>query len=592
MLSKRLDVLWYSHGLLDGGRPLVSRRDSLLSQDSAACSTPAVTQKTLSDTPLGLAYQLRKAVLWISVDRGTFWKCPGQHFFDESFWIRPSQDGALLLPKLEISPENRERPNIVLALVSTVEWINVEVLDPLIVCLLLGAGIWFTLRSRCLQLRLLPLAFRLLHRSFSARSDAGSGVSTFQALCTSLASHVGTSNLAGVALAISLGGPGAVFWMWVMAVFGMATAFVENTLAQVYKTRAPDGSFRGGPAYYMEKALGQRWLGVIFSFLLMAAFGFSFNAVQANSVSAALADAFGLPHLLSALGLVVLSALVIFRGLHGITRFAAKVVPVMTLFYVAISLFIVLSSIDQLPAILSLVVRSAFGLDHAVAGGAGYMVSQAIAQGIRRGLFSNEAGMGSAPNLHATATPSPAHPATQGLVSMFSVFFDTLVICSATAAIVLVSGVDYGGEQTGIVLTQAAMKATLGDFGPAFIAITSLLFGLTSVVANAFYGESSLRFISGKDRWIPFYRVLVLVMVSWGALTDLPAVWTMADFFMLLMALMNLVVILILSRQAFVVLDDFEREHKQGLNPVFLSRKLPNMGWRIDQDIWGDSKGQ
>ena len=478
------------------------------------------------------------------------------------------------------------------SILSSLEWINTGALSPLLVCLLLGAGVWFTLRSRCVQLRLFPLASRLLFQSFSSGQPSGSGVSTFQALCTSLASHVGTSNLAGVALAISLGGPGAVFWMWVMAVLGMATAFVENTLAQVYKVKNADGSFRGGPAFYMEKALGLRWLGIVFSCLLLFAFGFAFNAVQANSVAAALSDAFDLPDYWTAIGLVVLSALVICRGVHGITRFAAKVVPLMTLFYVGVSFYIVLSSVDQLPAVLSLVFRSAFGLEDVAAGGAGYLVSQAIAHGIRRGLFSNEAGMGSAPNLHATASPQPPHPVTQGLVSMFSVFFDTLVICSATAAIILVSGVEYSGADTGIVLTQQAMEATLGAFGGPFVAVTSLLFGLTSVVANAFYGESSLRFIHDRERWVTIYRIMVLVMVSWGALSDLPAVWTLADFFMSLMALVNLTVVLLLSRQVFVLLDDFERQYSKKQPVTFSSRRFGDLGWRVRLKGWDGEAGQ
>ena len=315
-----------------------------------------------------------------------------------------------------------------------------------LIYLLLGASIWFTLRSRFMQIRLFPLATRLLLHSRATPQDASHNISTFQALCTSLASHVGTSNLAGVAIAISLGGPGAIFWMWVMALLGMATAFVENTMAQVYKTRNPDGSFRGGPAYYIEKALGQRWLGALFSLCLISAFGFSFNAVQANSVAASLEDAFSLTPETVGGGLAILSAFIIFRGIQGLARFAEKIVPFMALAYILLALTITLLSIDKLPDILLLIFRSAFGLDHAVAGGTGYLVSQAIAQGIRRGLFSNEAGMGSGPNLHAIATPFPDHPVTQGLVSMFSVFFDTIIICSSTAAIILMSGVPYGLE--------------------------------------------------------------------------------------------------------------------------------------------------
>ena len=460
-----------------------------------------------------------------------------------------------------------------------------------LVYLLLGSSIWFTLRGRFLQFRLLPLATRLLFHSRATDLEKSNGISSFQALCTTLASHVGTSNLAGVAIAISLGGPGAIFWMWVMAMLGMATAFVENTMAQVYKTKNADGSFRGGPAYYIEKALGQRWLGVLFSLCLISAFGFSFNAVQANSVSAALAEAFSLPEWLTGVSLFVLSALIIFRGIQGIASFAEKVVPFMALAYVVLATTITIISIDQLPAIIGLIFRSAFGLEHAVAGGTGYLVSQVIAHGIRRGLFSNEAGMGSGPNLHAIATPFPDHPVTQGLVSMFSVFFDTLVICTSTAAIILVSGVEFGVEgQTGIVLTQNAMQASVGDLGKPFIALTTLLFGFTSIVANTYYGESSLRFIYDSDRSIQIYRFLVLVMVYWGAVGSLPLIWAIADITMGFMTLVNVSAILILSRQAFWLLEDYEKQLRAGLSPVFYRGNFPDLDRIMDHNVWSAEK--
>ena len=461
----------------------------------------------------------------------------------------------------------------------------------ILIYLLLGASVWFTLRSRFMQFRLFPLATRLLFHSRATKEDQQHGISTFQALCTSLASHVGTSNLAGVAIAISLGGPGAIFWMWVMAMLGMATAFVENTMAQVYKTKNPDGSFRGGPAYYIEKALGQRWLGVVFSLCLISAFGFSFNAVQANSVAASLSEAFSLPEWLTGAGLLVLSALIIFRGIQGIASFAEKIVPFMALAYVGLAITITALSIEQLPAILNLVLRNAFGLDHAVAGGTGYLVSQAIAQGIRRGLFSNEAGMGSGPNLHAIATPFPDHPVTQGLVSMFSVFFDTIVICTSTAAIILISGVPFGEDgQTGIVLTQNAMQATIGDFGKPFIALTTLLFGFTSIVANTYYGESSLRFIHDSERWVSLYRMMVLGMVYWGAIGSLPLIWSLADMTMGLMTLVNVTAILILSRQAFWLLEDYEKQYRAGLSPVFYRGNFPHLDRVMDHNVWSAEK--
>ncbi|WP_281648232.1 alanine/glycine:cation symporter family protein [Parendozoicomonas sp. Alg238-R29] len=477
--------------------------------------------------------------------------------------------------------------------VDAISTVNAAMWDYGLVYFLLGASIWFTLRSRFIQFRLLPLATRLLLHSRATKQDQNQGISTFQALCTSLASHVGTSNLAGVAIAISLGGPGAIFWMWVMALLGMATAFVENTMAQIYKTKNPDGSFRGGPAYYIEKALGQRWLGIVFSLSLISAFGFSFNAVQANSVAAAMEDAFHVPQEAIAIILVVFSALIIYRGIQGIASFAEKFVPFMALAYISIALTVTIMEIDQLPAILNLIFRSAFGLDHAVAGGTGYLVSQAIAHGIRRGLFSNEAGMGSGPNLHAIATPYPDHPVTQGLVSMFSVFFDTIIICSSTAAIILLSGVPYGQEgETGIVLTQSAVHATMGSLGKPFIALTTLLFGFTSIVANTYYGESSLRFIHNRDQWVSIYRLLVLVMVFWGAVGSLPLVWALADVTMGFMTLVNLTAILILSKQAFLLLEDFEHQYRSGKNPVFDRKNFPKLDSTMDKNVWHENKAE
>ncbi|CAM3707989.1 alanine/glycine:cation symporter family protein [Parendozoicomonas haliclonae] len=470
--------------------------------------------------------------------------------------------------------------------------INTSIWDYGLIYLLIGSSLWFTIRGRFVQFRLFPLATRLLFHSRATGEDQSKGISTFQALCTSLASHVGTSNLAGVAIAISLGGPGAIFWMWIMALLGMATAFVENTMAQVFKTRNPDGSFRGGPAYYIEKALGQRWLGIIFSLCLISAFGFSFNAVQSNSVSAALHEAFSFSPELTGLGLVMIASLIIFRGVQGIARFAEKIVPFMAVAYVGAALIITAIHIEQLPDIALLVFRSAFGLEHAAAGGAGYLMSQAIAHGIRRGLFSNEAGMGSGPNLHAIATPYPNHPVTQGLVSMFSVFFDTIVICTSTAAIILVSGVSYSPDQTtGIVLTQNALAESMGIFGKPFIALITLLFGFTSIVANTYYGESSLRFIHNSEAAVRVYRLLVLGMVFWGAVGSLPLVWALADITMAVMAIINLGAILILSKYAFLLLEHFEQGIQRGTNPTFNSNDFPELKRLLDRDVWSSGAG-
>ena len=291
-----------------------------------------------------------------------------------------------------------------------------------LIYLLIGVGLFFTFRLGFIQVRHFGHMFSVLRNS---RKSDSAGISSFQALCTSLAARVGTGNLAGVAVAIYLGGPGAIFWMWLIAFIGMATAFVESTLAQLYKVKDEDGNYRGGPAYYMERGLGMRWMGVVFSLCLLLAFGLVFNAVQANSISLAMNVAFGIPDWVSGLALVVLSGLIIFGGIRGIARFAELVVPFMALAYILMALFVVAMNISELPGVFVLIIKSAFGIEQAGSGAMGYAISQAMINGIKRGLFSNEAGMGSAPNAAATATPYPPHPASQGYVQMLGVFLDT-----------------------------------------------------------------------------------------------------------------------------------------------------------------------
>lgn len=455
-----------------------------------------------------------------------------------------------------------------------------------LVYLLLGAGVYFSLRSGLIQVRHFPLTLRLL--LCSKRTSDNHNISSFQALCTSLASHVGTSNIAGVAIAVHMGGPGAVFWMWVIASLGMATSFVENTLAQVYKSSNRDGTFRGGPAYYIEKALGQRNLAVIFSVCMVLSFGFSFNAVHSNSVASALAHAFALPELLVGLVLTIMTALIIFRGLRGIARFAEQTVPFMATAYLLTAGMVMLLYHDRLIDVFRLVIENAFGLQTAAAGGMGYMVSQAMMQGIRRGLFSNEAGMGSSPNISAVAAPFPNHPAVQGLVSMLGVFVDTILICTATAMIVLLSDEYLGGNGvTGIALAQNALSSIVGAWGTPFIAFITMLFGFTSIVANTYYGESSLRHIKDNPRLILWYRCVVIMIVFWGAFGSLPVVWSLADLTMGIMALINLVVIVLLSGTAFALLKDFEQQYRRGIEePVFNRKLFPELDRTMDQDVW------
>lgn len=343
-------------------------------------------------------------------------------------------------------------------------FINNILWGSVLIYLLLGTGIYFTLRTRFIQLRHFSHMFSVLKNS--NKSDSA-GISSFQALCTTLAARVGTGNLTGVAIALTAGGPGAIFWMWVVAFIGMATSFVESSLAQLYKTKDDNGNYRGGPAYYMEKGLGMRWMGVLFSIFLLIAFGLVFNAVQANSIAQASAVAFHLQPLHVGIGLVVLSGVVIFGGIRSIAKVAELVVPLMAGAYLLLALWVIGHNIEHMPAILALIFKSAFGLQEAAAGAVGYGISQAMTQGVQRGLFSNEAGMGSAPNAAASASPYPPHPASQGYVQMLGVFIDTIVICSATAAIILSSGIlDQPTDSiSGIDLTQRALSTAVGSWG-------------------------------------------------------------------------------------------------------------------------------
>lgn len=436
----------------------------------------------------------------------------------------------------------------------------------ILIGLLLVIGLYFTIGTKFVQIRLFKEMFRLIVE----RKEGDSGVSPFQAFTISAASRVGTGNITGVALAIGIGGPGAIFWMWMIAIIGMATAFVESTLAQVYKVKDGD-TFRGGPAYYMQKALGYRKLGIVFAILLTLCFGFIFNAVQSNTISQSFMDVFGVPDWTVGLALVLLTAVIIFGGVKRIVKVTQFIVPIMAVFYIIIALYIVIINISQVPAMFLLIVEHAFGLKEVVGGGIG----AAIMQGVRRGLFSNEAGMGSVPN--AAATASTSHPAKQGLVQSLGVFFDTIIICSATAFIILLAGIYDTGEQSGIILTQASMALHVGSWAPYFVAVAIMFFAFSSIIGNYYYGETNIEFINAHKVWMTLYRVAVLGMVMFGALAQVQVVWDMADLFMGLMAIINLVVILLLGKVAFKVLEDFSVQRKQGLNPKFKASTIPGL---------------
>lgn len=444
----------------------------------------------------------------------------------------------------------------------------------LLIILLLAAGLYFSFGSKFVQIRLFPEMFRLI----TEKRDGESGVSPFQAFTISAASRVGTGNITGVALAIGVGGPGAVFWMWIIAILGMATAFIESTLAQVYKVKDGD-TFRGGPAYYIEKALGHRKLGIVFSILLTLSFGFIFNAVQSNTIATSVGEAFNIRPFIIGIVLVVLTAMIIFGGVHRIVKFTQVIVPVMAVFYLLVALYVVVTNLGEIPTVFKLIFSQAFGLQEA-AGGA---IGVAIMQGVRRGLFSNEAGMGSVPNAAATANTS--HPAKQGLVQSLGVFFDTIMICSATAFIIILAGLYKTGESNGIVLTQNSLAVHVGDWAPYFIAISIIFFAFSSVIGNYYYGESNIEFINAHKSWMTVYRLLVLAMVMFGSVAQVQLVWNLADLFMGLMALINITVIMILGKIAFRVLDDFTLQRKAGKNPVFYAKSIPGLK---NTDCWED----
>ena len=449
----------------------------------------------------------------------------------------------------------------------------------ILIAMLIGCAIYFTWRTRFVQFRNLREMLRLLTESAPKSDDGKRQVSSFQAFAVSIASRVGTGNLAGVATAIAVGGAGAVFWMWVIALLGSVNAFVESTLAQLYKRKDKD-SFIGGPAYYMQYGLGKRWMGVLFAVLIAVTFGFAFNSVQSNTICAAWEHAFGVDHTWMGIALTVTTLIIIFGGIHRIAAVSSWLVPIMAVGYIILALGVVIYNITEIPAVLGHIFRSAFGWEQALGGGMG----AAVMQGIKRGLFSNEAGMGSAPNVAATASVS--HPVKQGFIQALGVFTDTLVICTCTAFIILVSNPSSDASLNGIQLTQAAFTEQVGSLGSVFVAIAILLFAFSSILGNYYYGESNIRFISRRPIYLWIYRVLVGVMVMCGAVMSLDLAWSFADVTMGLMTICNLIAIVLLSRQALWLLNDYTSKKKKGIkSPTFHKEEMPKE-MRHDVECW------
>jgi alanine or glycine:cation symporter, AGCS family len=445
-----------------------------------------------------------------------------------------------------------------------------------LIAVLVVSGLYFSFKSKFVQFSYFIEMFRNLGDKAKISEDGKKGISSFKAFSISAASRVGTGNIAGVATAIAAGGPGAVFWMWMIAFLGGASSFIESTLAQIYKVKDKDG-FRGGPAYYMEKGLKKRWMGVIFAVIITFCFGLVFNSVQSNTISIAFNESFGFSKFTIGLVLAGLTAIIIFGGVKRIANVTAIIVPVMAMLYLILAFIVIVMNISAVPAVMALIIKNAFGIDQVVGGGIG----AAIMMGIKRGLFSNEAGMGSAPN--AAATADVTHPVKQGLIQTLGVFVDTIIICSATAFIILLSSAYTTPDLTGIQLTQTALSEHIGSWATMFLAVAIFLFAFSSIIGNYYYGETNIEFIKKSPTAIFIYRVAVILMVLFGSVAELSMVWNLADLTMGIMALINIIAIFLLARIAMAALKDYSDQRKQGKDPIFYADSIPGLegieGW-------------
>lgn len=474
---------------------------------------------------------------------------------------------------------------------TTTEWV-LDIIDMLneylwtyvVIVMLIGCAIYFTIRTKGVQFLFLKDMFKVIanrpiyinkveKENLSTEDERLKKIGSFQAFAVSLSSRVGTGNLAGVASAIFVGGPGAVFWMWVMALFGAATAFVESTLAQLYKRRGED-SFYGGPAYYMQYGLHRKWMGVLFAVLITITFGIANQVVQSNTLCDAIADTMGVGRDKVGLVLTIATTMIIFGGVTRISRFSSIIVPIMAVGYILLSAFILITNITAIPAMISLIVKSAFGFEQA----AGGMVGVAMMQGIKRGLFSNEAGEGSAPN--AAAIASTSHPIKQGLLQALGVFADTLVICTCTAFVILLSGI-YDSGRDGIILTKYALITHVGSLGGLFVTLAIFFFAYSTIIANYFYGETNIRFITQSGKTIFAFRAITGATVMIGATVTLQTAWCLVDLAMGLMTLVNLVAIIQLSPKVFRLLDNYIEQRRNHQDPQFKRSMMPE----IEKDV-------
>ncbi|MCP1660463.1 AGCS family alanine or glycine:cation symporter [Neisseria perflava] len=453
----------------------------------------------------------------------------------------------------------------------------------MLIFLLLGTGIFFTVATGFVQIRLFGQSVKAMLGG-RKQGDDPHGITPFQAFVTGLASRVGVGNIAGVAIAISIGGPGAVFWMWLTALIGMSSAFAESSLAQLFKIRDYDRHhFRGGPAYYITQGLGQRWLGILFAISLIFCFGLVYEAVQSNTIAVAAKTAWGWDEHATGVALVILTAPIIFGGIRRVARWAEILVPLMAVLYLLMALYIMASNISMVPHVFELIFSTAFRFDAAGGGLLGGLISQTMMVGIKRGLYSNEAGQGSAPN--AAAAAEVKHPVSQGMIQMLGVFVDTMIVCSCTAFIVLMSDISYEGL-SGAQLTQAAIVSHVGSWGAHFLAVVLFMFAFTTIIGNYAYAESNVQFI--KSNWLimSVFRMAVLGMVYFGAVQSVPLVWDMADMAMGTMAWINLIAILLLSPLVFLLLKDYTAKLRMGKEPEFKLSEHPGLKRKIKSDIW------
>ena len=455
--------------------------------------------------------------------------------------------------------------NLERTLVEIIKKIN-EPLGLALVILLAICGIWFTVRTKGMQFRMVGEMCRLL---FDSNKASGKHISSFEAFNVSLASRIGTGNLAGVATAIALGGPGSIFWMWVMALIGATNAFVESTLAQLFKIKGKD-SFIGGPAYYITKGLKKRWFACIFAVAIILDFGLTNNMVQSNTISLAFTQAFNIGPEWMAVILTALSLIVIFGGIQRIAKVSSIIVPFMAMLYIGVTIYVIATNFTRIPEIFALIVNCAFGADQLFGGAVG----TAIILGFKRGLFSNEAGEGSAPNAAATADVS--HPAKQGLIQSLGVYTDTLIVCSCTAFIILCSGL-YTQGANGIELTQLSLNSQIGSWGSILIAILIFFFAFSSIIGNYYYGECNLYFLTKSKKALLAYRLGLGLLVFFGALTTLDLAWALVDFFMAIMTICNLIAIILLGKYAIRCLDDYRAQRKAGKNPQYHADYIPEI---------------